>query len=270
MKKVVKAWLRKVKGETEKPSRVDTYVISYPKSGRTWLRALIGKYLSLEHGIPEDAILSTGFVTSESGLPKVSFSHDESAMQDGLRYQDLSRDRSKYAGRKVILLARDIKDTLVSAFFQATKRRNLFEGSISEFIRTDEYGVRKILAYYEVWLGNRDVPGALLFIRYEEMHKDAGAVLKAVLEFIGVEAIDDDRVASSVDYCAFENLRRLEEKNEFKTSILKPMGDGDPDGFKVRKGQVGGYTEYLSQEDVAYIDGVIAESGFDFASFVNG
>jgi hypothetical protein len=267
MRKVVKAWLCKVRGGPDRPDEPDAWVISYPKSGRTWLRALIGKYLSLKHGIPNESILSTELMTSASGLPRLSFSHDESAMKDRLSYRELSPDRSRYAGQRVVLLARDIKDTLVSAYFQATRRRKLFDGTISEFIRTERFGVEKILAYYEIWLRNRHVPEALLFIRYEDLHEDAEGTLTRVLEFFGVEDVDAALVAESVAYCAFENLRRLEEKNAFKTSILKPTGDGDPNGYKVRKGQVGGFRDELSEEDVAFIDAAIAARGFDFAAF---
>jgi len=73
---------------------------------------------------------------------------------------------------------------------------------------------------------------------------------------------------ASVEYCAFENLKRLEARNTFETGVLKPADSADPESFKVRKGKVGGHTEYLSAADVAYIDRVIEESGFDFAKFL--
>jgi hypothetical protein len=36
---------------------VDTYLLSYPKAGRTWLRALIGKVLVDRYGPPEAPII---------------------------------------------------------------------------------------------------------------------------------------------------------------------------------------------------------------------
>jgi hypothetical protein len=245
----------------------DVYVISYPKSGRTWLRALIGKYLSLKYNLPEDRILSSKMVANERHLPKVSFIHDGSAMVDKTRFNDLSSDKQAYADKKVVLMGRDIKDTLVSAYFQATKRIHVFDGSISEFIATEEFGVEKILGFYNIWLRNRHTPESLLFIRYEDLHQDPRGTLGNVLEFIGEASPAENLLDNSIEYCAFNNLKKLESQNKFKKGILKPANTDDPESFKVRKGKIGGYTEYLSAEDVAFIDKAIADHNFDFSKF---
>lgn len=247
----------------------DVYVISYPKSGRTWLRALIGKYLSSKYNLPEDRILSTKMVANKPYLPKVSFIHDGSAMVDKTRFSDLSCDKQVYAGRKVVLMGRDIKDTLVSAYFQATKRIHVFDGTISEFIATEEFGVEKILGFYNIWLQNQHTPESLLFIRYEDLHQDPRGTLGKVLEFIGETSPDGDLIDNSIEYCSFNNLKKLEAQNKFRKGILKPANTDDPESFKVRKGKIGGYTEYLSAEDVTFIDKAITEHNFDFSKFRN-
>lgn len=241
----------------------DIYVFSYPKSGRTWLRALIGKYLSLKYNLPENRILSTEFMTSKSGLPSVSFKHGVIGMQ----YNKLSRDKQKYTNKKVILLGRDIKDTLVSAYFQATKRRNFFEGTISEFIATEQFGVLKIVTFYDIWLQNRHVPKSFLFIRYEDLHQDPRGILRKVLSFIGEVGVEENLLHHSIEYCSFTNLKKLEAENKFKNKKLKPKNAADPESFKVRKGKIGGYTEYLSEEDVEFIDKAIKKHRIDFAKF---
>ena len=96
MKKIIKAFLRKTRSKFSRSVESDMYVLSYPKSGRTWLRALIGKYLSLKHNIPENLILSTEIMTSKSNLPRVSFTHNGSARIDKTEYKKLSRDKQKY------------------------------------------------------------------------------------------------------------------------------------------------------------------------------
>ena len=55
--------------------KLDSYVISYRKSGRTWLKALIGKYLSLKYELSEDLVLSPEDVSENSGLPRLFISH---------------------------------------------------------------------------------------------------------------------------------------------------------------------------------------------------
>ena len=190
MKKTIKALLRKIRCKINHSNEPDIYVISYPKSGRTWLRALIGKYLSLKYKIPEHKILLTEFITNQSGLPRVWCSHDGSSLKNGTKYQNLSHDRMRYADKKVILLGRDIKDTLVSAYFQATKRRNIFKGTIFEFIRDERFGILKILTFYDIWLQDRHVPKSILFIRYEDLHQNPKDTVRKVLSFIGENSIE--------------------------------------------------------------------------------
>jgi len=267
MKKIIKALLRKTRSEFGRSVESDIYVLSYPKSGRTWLRALIGKYLSLKYNISENRILSTEIMTNKSGLPRVSFTHDGSALNDKRKYKNLSRDKQKYTNKKVVLMGRDIKDTLVSAYFQATKRINVFEGTIFDFISTEQFGILKILTFYDIWLQNRRVPKSFLFIRYEDLHHDPKGTLRKVLSFIGEVSAEENLLDQSIEYCSFNNLKKLETHNSFKKGILKPSNAADPESFKVRKGKVGGYMEYLSEEDVEFIDKAIEVYRFDFAKF---
>ena len=248
----------------------DIYMISYPKTGRTWLRALIGKYLSLKYKVAvsaEDKILSTEFMTVRSNLPRTSFSHDGSAMRSKTKYQNLSHDKTKYTDKKVVFLGRNIKDTLVSAYFQTTKRIKVFEGTISEFIRTEEFGVLKILTFYNIWLQNRRIPKSFLFIRYEDLHRNTSSTVRKVLDFIGEVNVDEKLLESSVKYCSFSNLRKLERQDTFKSNILRPANNVDSESFKVRRGRVEGYREYMSEKDVEFIDQVISDYGFDFKKF---
>src|SRR6185312_11172504 len=92
----------------------DAYALSYPKAGRTWLRALVGKVLADSLGLSERRILETEFLARRAGV-------------------------------RVLLLGRDVRDNLVSAYFQATRRIDVWQGQISPFLRDDRYGVDKLL-----------------------------------------------------------------------------------------------------------------------------
>ena len=106
---------------------INTYIISYPKSGRTWLRALIGKYLSKKHNLPNKKLLETEYITKVSNIPIARFTHDGAEWTQGnplklllhIEYYNLPKNKSKYKNKNVILLQRDIKDTVVSAYFQS-------------------------------------------------------------------------------------------------------------------------------------------------------
>jgi len=245
----------------------DIYVISYPKSGRTWLRLLIGRYLSLKYRLPENDIISTEVITKKSDLPIVSFTHDGSAMLDKKKYKELSYNKQVYVNKKVILMGRGIKDTLVSAYFQATKRINVFDGTISEFIYSEEFGIHKILTFYDIWIRNQHIPKSFLFIRYEDLHQNARSILTKVLLFIGETNIDKNFLYNSIEYCSFNNLKNFEKQGRFDDDMLKVGNINDTESYKVRKGIVGGYKEYLSSENQKFIDDKIKEYKFKFTSF---
>ena len=246
---------------------VDTYLLSYPKAGRTWLRALIGKALVDHYGLPEHQLLDTFALTRAAGLPATAFDHDQSAMILGLPWQDMPRDRSAYRGKRVLLMGRDVRDNLVSAYFQATRRIRVYAGSISEFIRDEAYGVEKLLTFYGIWAANQHVPAKFEFVTYEDLHREATRTLAKVLRFLGAE-VAPTTVQAAVEYCRFENLRRAEMENRFDSEILRPARISDPEAFKVRKGQVGNFREYLSAEDVVFIDSAVAARGCEFTPLV--
>lgn len=250
-----------------KTLKIETFIISYPKSGRTWLRSILGKYLQLKYQLPEQVMLKTEQATHLSNLPIASFEHDGSAMLEKKTSQELNYSRQKYAESNVILLGRNLKDTLVSAYFQATKRINVFDGSLSEFIRTDQFGIEKLLAFYDVWNQNKTIPKQFSFVSYENLHQDPINATRKILAFMGEKNIDEDALQSTIDYCAFDNMQKLEKQNAFGSNIMKAGDSADPESFKVRKGKVGGYTEYLSEEDEAYIDQKIQNAGFSFDLF---
>ena len=247
----------------------DTYLLSYPKAGRTWLRALIGKALVDRYGLPEAQLLDTIALTRAAGLPVAAFDHDQSAMNMGLRWQDMPVDRSAYRGKRVLLMGRDVRDNLVSAYFQATRRIHVYQGSISAFIRDDAFGVEKILTFYRIWSSSRHVPAAFGFVTYEDLHRDAAGTLARVLAFLGIEATPA-AVQAAVDYSRFDNLRRAEIDDRFNTDILRPARGADPEAFKVRKGRVGNFREYLSADDVAFIDAAVAARGCEFTRLIEG
>ena len=241
----------------------DAFVLSYPKAGRTWLRALIGKVLVDRYGFAEREMLDADRLTRRAHLPALVFGHDGSALRSLVRWQDMPSDRSAYAGKRVLLLGRDVRDNLVSAYFQATRRIGIWRGPLSPFIRDDRFGVDKILAFYRIWWDNRSVPAHFLFVRYEDLHRDAAATLSRVLPFLGIEA-DAGAVAAAVDYCRFDNLRQAESEGRFGTSVLAAKNPSDLESYKVRKGKVGNFGEYMNAGDIAHVDSAIAGRGCEF------
>lgn len=264
LKKLYKSVYKRIGSNGRRHSEIKVYIISYPKCGRTWLRVMIGKVLCEKYNLPEDLLLDTYTLTKKAGTLRTKFTHDVSSLAAGRDYRTLKPDKTAYKDKKVIFLVREIKDVIVSAYFHATKRKKLFKGSISEFIRSNKYGVKKIVTFYNIWHANMDVPQDFLLVKYEDIHSDTKDMLRKVLNFIGVKDTPESVIENAVAFAKLENMKKFEKGKVFKGSKMTPGDETDPESFKVRKGKIGGYSEYLSAEDIKYIDDVIKEMGCPF------
>jgi hypothetical protein len=96
------------------------------------------------------------------------------------------------------------------------------------------------------------------------MHRDTAGVLRAILEFVNAQA-DDQRLVEVADNRTFDKMKASESTGDLSDrygKILQPRDVNDPESFKVRKGKVGGYGEYLSEDDVAYCDDQLVRFGY--------
>ena len=217
---------------------------SFPKSGRTWLRVMLNQ-LGIE----------------------IPITHDGSAHVLAIPYQKLIKNKRKYKNVKLIFLVRDPRDVVVSGFFQASKRTKVYERSIAEFIRDPRHGIQKILTFYNIWDRNKHKAAGFHLLRYEDLKKNTFVELKRAVEFLDVDGIDDKAIEGAVEFGSFENMQKREKEGYFKEKYgrgLTPGDKNDTESFKVRKGKVGGYTEYLSDEDVEYCNEMIRKLGNPF------
>ena len=159
---IINRWIKDIK----------VYIISYPKSGRTWLRLLLGKALCEHFNVDKKLLLETHSLTRSAKMPATLFTHDGAGFGDKNSWNELATDKSFYRNKKVVFLVRDPKDVIVSSYFHVTKRQGRFEGSLSEFIRSDIYGIKKIVTFYKIWLDNQTVSKDFLLLKYENIHKD--------------------------------------------------------------------------------------------------
>jgi len=255
---------KKKKYKNEEVAKAKVILISFPKCGRTWVRSLIGKAICEKFNYSDKLALKTFKITKDAGLLPTEVTHDYSSIQNGLKYNKQPTKKNAYKDKKVIFLIRNIKDVLVSCYFQATKRVNKFDGNISEFIRDERYGAKKIITFFNIWYNNRTVPKEFLLIRYEDLYKDPKEALIKSLKLIGLEDFEDEILNKAINFSSFNSMKQKERENYFKEKRMRAMDDDDDDSFKVRKGKIKGYNEYLNDKDIAYIDQVINEMGDPF------
>jgi hypothetical protein len=214
--------------------RSPRYVISFPKSGRTWLRLML----------------------DDLGI-LAEYTHMHAGNRDGLHFNDL---RTAPPNAKLtVLLMRDPRDTSVSCYYQATRRTRLYSGSISEFLHDPRYGIEKCARFNLMWAEAARVRDDMIIVSYEAMHQEAANRLHAILNFFGC-ARPDQQVRVAVERNRFDAMQTREMAGEIDpryTGRLGAKNPNDPQSLKCRKGCVGGYRDELNSEDITYCDTIL-------------
>jgi len=257
------------KEEARKLALCDAVIVSFGKSGRTWLRVMLSRFYKTKHGLASDQLLDFDNLHKQNpAIPKLFFTHDN-YLKDYTGHADSKVD---YYGHKVILLARDPRDVAVSQFFQwkfrmrpAKKKLNRYpphgaDISLFEFVMNEDAGLPKIIAFLNLWAREMDKLDDFLLVRYEDMRADTAGQLKRITEFLGTPGTDRE-IQDAVDYASVENMRRLEQERKFWLSgnRLVPKDRNNPDSYKVRRAKVGGWRDYFDDDQVERIDALVED-----------
>jgi sulfotransferase family protein len=244
----------------------DAIVMSVPKSGRTWLRAFLCAYFCKRFGV--EFTLRPGRYNL-AGFPRLVFSHD--LFEHRTKGDRWDRFRGKYLvprselnRAKIILLARDPRDCFVSLYLQLTRRDpnapiDLRQKTVSEMLRDSRFGVRAVVDTMNDWVNEFSGRDNFTLIRYETLRASPAEHFRDLLSLLGESAPDMTVFQQALEFSQFENMQKLEAAGAFDSKILHPGDVRDPESFKVRRGKVGGYREYLSAADQKYAADALAE-----------
>jgi hypothetical protein len=267
-----KAIDRRLRGREEyrKLHDADWLLVSWGKSGRTWLRVMLSRFYQLRFGLEEHELLDfDNLHKRNAAIPKVFFTHGNYLRDYTGHGYDTKVD---FHGKRIVFLVRDPRDVAVSQFFQWKYRMRPHKKwlndypphgsdiSLFNFMMEPEQGLPRVISYFNGWLRGIPEVGEVLVVRYEDMRVDPGAVLARILEFTGIPGTAAE-IADAVDFAAYDNLKKMEEKQSF--SLWRPgwrLVPGDrknPDSFKVRRAKVGGYRDYFSDEELARIEAMV-------------
>jgi sulfotransferase family protein len=196
-----------------------------------------------------------------------AYTHDGSGYEDHISIEMLNPDKAKYAAAPVLLVIRDPRDIVVSGYFQVLRRLRIESAasmSMATFVRDKHYGIEKVIHFYLQWFAAAPQMSRFAMTQYEDLRASTARTLLAVARFAGRESTA--AVTAEVSSRrSLANMRKLEAKGNFAArygNALVPSDSSDLDSYKVRRGVVGGYVDYLSGEDIDYCDHVLDNSNF--------
>jgi hypothetical protein len=131
--------------------------------------------------------------------------------------------------------------------------------TVSDLLRHKGFGIRAIVGTINDWLNEFSGRDDFTIVRYESLRASPAEHFRSLLAALGETAPDMSIFQAALDFSQFDNMQKLEAAGAFESKILRPGNVGDPDSFKVRRGKVGGYREYLSVEDQTYAADALTE-----------
>jgi hypothetical protein len=248
----------------------DVFLVSYPRSGNTWTRFLIGNLIHQTEPV--------SFSNIESCIPEIYFNPDH-------HMRRLSRPRILKSHecfqphyRRIIYIARDPRDVAVSFY-----HHNVKAGNIPDSYAMEDYIPRFINAEFDTkwgtwadhvlsWVLLRESHPQFLLLRYEDMKNDTVGELDRIAQFLhgcSFRSIDTapEKLQRAIDLSSPERMRALEREQSAdwiltrKTRLDKPF---------VRTAKAGGWKSVLSPASVSSIEaawgGVMTRLGYKLAT----
>lgn len=234
-------------------AEADTVVLSFPKSGRTWLRYFLSQYLAETRAVPFRLRL-------HRSLASLAFSHARHMQYPGRPFR---RHLAVARRRRVVVLVRDPRDVAVSWYHQTRDRERLVDCELPEFLDSPVWGIERQAAFVNDLLDFASTHPSALVITYEGLKRSTEAELRRFLEFVLGEPIDDAAFRRAMESSDVGAMRRRElAETGVKTDPRgahkpSPLGhgdwDGNPDALKVRKAEVGGFRAEMDEASQAEV-----------------
>lgn len=215
----------------------DRFLVSYPKSGNTWVRFLIGHLLAADRMVD--------FVSVQHLIPDIYRERDSALMRFARPRLMKSHEYFDPRYRCVIYIVRDPRDVAISYYHFLIKFRRIGESyPLASFVRRfidgdlDSYGSWG--EHVGSWLGAYGNTDRLLLVRYEDLHRQTGVELQRMAAFLGISATEQ-QIATAIEHSSAGRMRAME------TSGRKPgwLAESRQDRLFVRSSRTGGWRAEL-------------------------
>ncbi|KAF3448772.1 hypothetical protein FNV43_RR09485 [Rhamnella rubrinervis] len=263
----------------------DIILASLPKSGTTWLKALIfsvvnrSRYTTKNTPLltthPHDLVCSAEINHYRDGLPQHHLLHISQPRIFAVHTHHASLPHSVLDSNcKIVYVCRNPMDNFVSAWHFACSIKGKIGESpplVDESFRKYCEGAASFGPFWEnvlgYWKASIENPKKVLFMMYEDMKEDIVSELKRLATFLGFPFTEEEEAQGLVEeissLCSFENLKNLKvNQNDSGSNPRVP-----PNAF-FRNGKVGDYTHLLTPSMAEYLkklaDDKFAGSGLVF------
>jgi hypothetical protein len=226
----------------------DVFLTSYPRSGNTWTRFLVGNLVHTEEAVT--------FLNVERLVPDM-YKHGDYYLRHLSRPRILkSHEVFDPRYKKVIYIVRDPRDVAISNYHWEMKQRAVNDNCpIEDFLpgwiegkvwdRLGNWG-----DHVTSWVSTRGDRDGFIVLRYEDLIADPARELVKVAKLLGIEPTRE-RLARAAELSSADRMRQLEETQGKKWVQTRYTRQDKP---FVRKASSGGWKAVLAPKSVEQIE----------------
>jgi hypothetical protein len=226
----------------------DVFLTSYPRSGNTWMRFLVGNFVHQSEPVT--------FLNLERILPDM-YIHSDREMRNLPRPRVIkSHECFDPRYKRIVYIVRDPRDVAVSNYYWELKKGSFPDGfPIQDFVprwMSSQYWPRLGCwgDHVTSWLSTRRNHPDFVLIRYEDLMAHPQRELGRVARLLKLDPTPD-RLGRAVDLSSADRMRQLENREGGKWLQTKYTRQDAP---FVRKASAGGWKSVLPNESVTLIE----------------
>jgi hypothetical protein len=229
----------------------DIFLVSYPRSGNTWTRFLIGNLVHQDEPVT--------FKNVESRIPEIYLAPDRVLRRLPRPRVLKSHECFDPRYKRIIYIVRDPRDVAISYYHYAIKIKWIDQNyPIEEFVPrlvAAEFDIRARWAaswsdHVMSWVSMRNESNGLLLLRYEDMIQNTEQELSRVASFLNFQPTEE-RLTRAVQLSSADHMRKLEKRESLEWQLTKGTRQDKP---FVRAAKSGNWEQGLPAASIALIE----------------
>lgn len=233
----------------------DVYLVSFPRSGNTWVRFILCNYLILneldikeinDFKMLEDLTPAFGAYNLLRRWPYKSIPRFVKTHKPFNSF--LSRPQNN------IYIMRDPREIMVSYYhFMVARTHAPYRKDFSQFIHDTRYGLPACIKHYNSWRNH-----LILVLHYEKLKEQTYLFMRSIFSTLGI-SINEDTLKEAISLSSIEHMKLIEDKSglafpELSQSSFRSIGEGEKRQWQ----------NYFSVNDHAFYHKICKESNFSF------